>query len=128
MPGADLDDRLVTVWATGQPNAGRLVRAVVVFAACGEPRSVGQVAQLKVALSYARQSIWRRVLLPAPATLGDVPELFQVLFGWDGDRLHMFGMGKKRYSDRTGSWKGPGRGSAPEPRSHDGGRAARLHL
>ena len=108
MPGADLDDRLVAVWATGHPDAGPLVRAVVEFAASGAPRSVDQVAQLKVALSHARPSIWRRVLLPATATLGDLHEVIQVLFGWDGDHLHVFGVGKKRYGDPFVNLEGTG--------------------
>jgi len=32
-------------------------------------------------------------------TLGDLHEVIQVLFGWDGDHLHVFGIGKKQYSD-----------------------------
>ena len=97
MPGADLDDRLAAVRATGHPDAGPLARAVAEFAASGAPRSVDQVAQLKVALSHVRPPIWRRVLLPATATLGDLHEVIQVLFGWDGDHLHVFESGKKRY-------------------------------
>jgi hypothetical protein len=99
MPGTDLDDRLATVLATGHPDAGPLARAVAEFAASGAPRSVDQVAQLKVALSHARPPIWRRVLVPATATLGDLHEVIQVLFGWDGDHLHAFRVGKKRYTD-----------------------------
>ena len=95
MPGADLDDRLAAVRATGHPDAGPLARAVAEFAASGVPRSVDQVAQLKVALSQVRPPIWRRVLLPATATLGDLHEMIQVLFGWDGDHLHVFEVGKE---------------------------------
>jgi hypothetical protein len=108
MPGADLDDRLVAVRATGHPDAGPLARAVAEFAASGAPRSVDQVAQLKVALARARPSIWRRVLLPATATLGDLHEVIQVLFGWDGDHLHVFGVGKKRYGDPFVNLEGTG--------------------
>jgi hypothetical protein len=39
------------------------------------------------------------VLLPATATLGDLHAVIQVLFGWDGDHLHLFETGKKRFSD-----------------------------
>ena len=43
-------------------------------------------------MSLARfgQAIWRRVLLPATATLGDLHVVIQVLFGWDGDHPHEF--------------------------------------
>jgi hypothetical protein len=108
MPGADLNDRLVAVRATGHPDAGPLAQAVAEFAASGAPRSVDQVAQLKVALSQVRPPIWRRVLLPATATLGDLHEVIQVLFGWDGDHLHVFESGKKRYGDPFVDLEGTG--------------------
>jgi len=108
MPGADLDDRLAAVRATGHPDADPLARAVAEFATSGAPRSVDQVAQLKVALSHFRPPIWRRVLLPATATLGDLHEVIQVLFGWDGDHLHVFEAGKKRYSDAFVHLEGTG--------------------
>jgi len=99
MPGADLDDRLAAVRATGHPDAEALARAVAAFAASGAPRSIDQVAQLKVSLTGFRPAIWRRVLVPATATLGDLHVVIQVLFGWDGDHLHVFEVGKKQYSD-----------------------------
>jgi len=99
MTGADLDDRLAAVRATGHPDADALARAVAEFAASGAPRSIDQVAQLKVTLAGFRPAIWRRVLLPATATLGDLHVVIQVLFGWDGDHLHEFTVGKKRYAD-----------------------------
>ncbi len=99
MPGADLDDRLAAVGATGHPDADGLARAVAAFAASGAPRSIDQVAQLKVTLAGFRPTIWRRVLLPATAPLGHLHVVIQVLFGWDGDHLHEFTVGKKRYAD-----------------------------
>ena len=99
MPGEDLDARLAATRATGHPDAGPLARAVADFAASGAPRSIDQVAQLKVSLTRFRPPIWRRVLVPATATLGDLHVVIQVLFGWDGDHLHLFQIGKKRYSD-----------------------------
>lgn len=99
MPGADLDARLAAVRATGHPDAGALVRAVAEFAASGAPRSVDQVAELKVSLAGFRPPIWRQVQLPVTATLGDLHVVIQVLFGWDGDHLHAFSVGKKQYSD-----------------------------
>ena len=78
------------------------------FAASGAPRSVDQVAQLKVALAHVRPPIWRRVLLPATATLGDLHEVIQVLFGWDGDHLRVFESGKNATAIRSYTWRGPG--------------------
>jgi hypothetical protein len=60
---------------------------------------VDQVAELKVSLARFRPPVWRRVQLPVTATLGDLHDVIQVLFGWDGDHLHEFRVGKKRYSD-----------------------------
>lgn len=99
MPGSDLDERLAAVRATGHPDAEPLARAVAAFAATGAPRAVDQVVQLKVSLKRTRPLIWRRVLLPSTATLGDLHNVIQLLFGWDGDHLHLFVAGKKQYSD-----------------------------
>jgi hypothetical protein len=52
------------------------------------------VAGLKVSLPGSRPLIWRRVRLPLTATLGDLHDAIQVLFGWDGDHLHVFQAGK----------------------------------
>jgi hypothetical protein len=98
-PGADLDARLAAVRATCHPAAAELARAVAEFAASGAPRSIDQVAELKVALVSFRPAIWRRVQLPVTASLGDLHEVIQRLFGWDGDHLHVFRAGKKEYGD-----------------------------
>ncbi len=98
LPGADLDKRLAHVRATGHPDADALARSVAQFAASGAPLSIDQVAQLKVSLMDFRPPIWRRVLLPVTATLADLHVVIQVLFGWDGDHLHLFQVGKKQYS------------------------------
>ena len=100
MPGADLDARLAAVQGTGHPDAAVLARAVAEFAASGAPLSIEQVTELKVSLSRARPPIWRRVRLPAAATLADLHRVIQVLFGWDGDHLHLFRVGKKQYADQ----------------------------
>jgi hypothetical protein len=99
MLGTDLDTCLAEVRATGHPDAAELSREVAEFAASGAPRGIDQVAELKVSLAGSRPPIWRRVRLPVTATLGDLHEVIQVLFGWDGDHLHVFQAGKKHYSD-----------------------------
>src|SRR5213083_2893730 len=88
----------------GSPQAANpldsAVKAVPAeFAASGAPCSIDQVAELKVSLSGSRPPIWRRVRLPVMATLGDLHDVIQVLFGWDGDHLHVFQAGKKQYSN-----------------------------
>jgi hypothetical protein len=108
MPGTDLNDRLAAVRATGHPDADALAKAVAEFAGSGAPPSIDQVAQLKVSLAGFRPAIWRRVLLPATVTLGDLHAVIQVLFGWDGDHLHEFTVGKKRYADPFVNLEGTG--------------------
>ena len=100
MPGADLDARLAAVRGTGHPDAAALADAVAEFAASGVPLSIEQVAELKVSLSRFRPAIWRRARLPIAATLADLHQVIQVLFGWDGDHLHLFQVGKKQYADQ----------------------------
>ena len=99
MSGTDLDTCLAEVRATGHPDAAELSRAVAAFAASSAPRSIDQVADLKVSMAGSRLPIWRRVRLPVTATLGDLHNVIQVLFGWDGDHLHVFQAGGKQYSD-----------------------------
>ena len=99
MPGTDLDTCLAEVQATGHPDAAELSQALAAFAASGAPHSIDQVAELKVSLPGSRPPIWRRVRLPVTATLADLHDAIQVLFGWDGDHLHVFQAGKKQYSD-----------------------------
>jgi hypothetical protein len=60
---------------------------------------VDQVIQIKVALARWRPPIWRRVLVPAATTLGGLHRVIQILYGWDGDHLHDFAVGDRRYSD-----------------------------
>ncbi len=99
MPGPDLDTTLAEVRATGHPDAAGLSQAVAEFAASGAPRSIDQVAELKLSLTCSRPPIWRRVRLPVMATLDGLHAVVQVLFGWDGDHLHVFQAGTKQYSD-----------------------------
>jgi Plasmid pRiA4b ORF-3-like protein len=99
MPGTDLDMCLAEVRATGHPDAAELSQSVAAFAVSGAPRSIDQVAELKVSLAGSRPPIWRRVRLPVMATLGGLHAVVQVLFGWNGDHLHVLRAGKKQYSD-----------------------------
>jgi len=99
VPGSDLGSRLAAVRASGHPDAETLTCALAEFAASGAPRSVDQVIQIKVALARWRPSIWRRVLIPATTTLGDLHQVIQILYGWDGDHMHAFAVGDRQYSD-----------------------------
>lgn len=97
--GDGLDGRLAAVRATGHPGAEKLARAVAGFVKSGAPRSIDQGVQLKVTLKYSRPPIWRSVQLPVITSLGDLHRVIQVLFGWDGDHLHAFTVGGRKYSD-----------------------------
>jgi hypothetical protein len=97
--GDGLDGRLAAVRATGHPGAETLARAVAGFVTSGAPRSIDQGIQLKVTLKYFKPPIWRSVQLPVIASLGDLHMVIQVLFGWDGDHLHSFTVGGRKYSD-----------------------------
>lgn len=55
--------------------------------------------QLKITLRHVRPTCWRRVLLAASATLGDLHEVIQIVFAWDADHLHGFTVGRRQYGD-----------------------------
>ncbi len=55
--------------------------------------------QLKIALDRTRPPVWRRVLIPANASLGDLHGVIQVVLDWDNDHLHMFSTDFGRYAD-----------------------------
>jgi hypothetical protein len=57
------------------------------------------VCQLKITLRYVRPACWRRVLVPASATLGELHKVIQVAFAWDDDHLHAFTIGRRVYGD-----------------------------
>ena len=95
----DIAKRLAEVRASGHPEAEHLASSVEAFAASGAPLTIRKGVQLKVALEYAKPPVWRSVQLPLTATLGDLHAAIQVLFGWDGDHLHVFHAGGVHYSD-----------------------------
>ncbi|MBN1174712.1 MAG: plasmid pRiA4b ORF-3 family protein [Micromonosporaceae bacterium] len=99
IPGESLESRLTALANTGHPDAARVMAAVREYVDSGVTPSIDQVYQLKVGLTHWRPPIWRRVLVPATVTLGDLHAVIQILFGWDGDHLHLFEVGGRRYSD-----------------------------
>jgi hypothetical protein len=54
---------------------------------------------LKVALLGVDPPVWRRVRVPSITSLGTLHSVVQVLFGWDGDHLHVFDVKGEYYSD-----------------------------
>lgn len=55
-----------------------------------------QIYQIKVTLRYTRPAIWRRLLLPADFTLGQLHNVLQMAMGWDDSHLHEFHIGSKQ--------------------------------
>ena len=64
----------------------------------GRPGAGTLVHQLKITLrGVSRPPVWRRVLVPADLTLGDLHEVIQQAMGWDDYHMHVFRMGGKEY-------------------------------
>ncbi|HEY3480195.1 MAG TPA: DUF1841 family protein, partial [Streptomyces sp.] len=60
-----------------------------------------EIFVLKVSLRGAKPPIWRRLRVPARATLDAVHEVLQVSFGWTDSHLHVFESAGRRYSARS---------------------------
>jgi hypothetical protein len=99
LPGESLEARMNVAASVDHPDAARVTAAVQQFLDSGAIPSINQVYQLKVGLMRWRPPIWRRILVPSTTTLDDLHAVIQILFGWDGDHLHQFEVGGKRYSD-----------------------------
>lgn len=74
--------------------------------AAGQARVVrdaagNEIFVLKVSLRGAKPPIWRRLRVPARATLDAVHEVLQVSFGWTDSHLHVFESAGRRYSARS---------------------------
>ena len=48
------------------------------------------IFQIKVGLRGAKPPIWRRLLVPADASLARLHAIIQAAFGWDDNHLHLF--------------------------------------
>ena len=72
---------------TGTPKADALTA-----------RAGKTIVRLKITLRGIKPPIWRRLLMPA--TLGDLHLAIQAAMGWEGDHLHVFDVGGRRYGDR----------------------------
>jgi hypothetical protein len=55
------------------------------------------VYQIKVTLEGSKPTIWRRLLVPANLTLGDLHYIIQIAMGWTDSHLHQFHIGGKYY-------------------------------
>jgi Plasmid pRiA4b ORF-3-like protein len=59
------------------------------------------ILQFKVWLIGISPMVWRRVLVPAAFTLGELHGVIQVAMGWEGIHLYQFSLRAVRY----GSWE-----------------------
>ena len=105
---ARLDDRFTgigrdfqpeVIERTTHPAAAELTTTVTTFLASGTTPTSAQAYQLKISLDRMRPPVWRRVLLPATATLAELHEVIQVVMEWDEDHLHAFTVGRRSYGD-----------------------------
>jgi hypothetical protein len=55
------------------------------------------IYQLKVTLEGSKPPIWRRLLVPANLTLGDLHYILQIAMGWTDSHLHQFLLGTVSY-------------------------------
>jgi len=97
MSGETLKEKLAATGSASHPDALGLLHALEQFTGSGVPRSIDQVAVVKVALAGVRPARWRRVEVPVIETLTTLHETIQALFGWGGDHPHVFTVGAKRY-------------------------------
>ncbi|MFC0862251.1 plasmid pRiA4b ORF-3 family protein [Sphaerimonospora cavernae] len=61
------------------------------------PDVPAEVHHLKVTLRDFRPAVWRRLQVPSGVTLGELSDILQDAFEWDGDHLHRFDVGSVGY-------------------------------
>ena len=62
-------------------------------------RQADSIISLKVALRDVGPPIWRRLLVPARMTLGDLHHAIQAAMGWEDAHLHVFDIAGRQYGD-----------------------------
>jgi hypothetical protein len=82
---------------SGHPGEAALRGALAELIAAGGPPV--PTYQVKIILTWSRPPVWRRVRLPATATLDELHRVIQVVFDWDDDHLHEFTVDGRRYAD-----------------------------
>jgi hypothetical protein len=85
----------------GHPHAAEVTRMLSGGPAAGlrAAAETGMLYQLKVTLrGVSKPPVWRRVLVDADASLGELHQVIIAAMGWDDSHLHMFSDGGARYS------------------------------
>jgi hypothetical protein len=90
---------IAAIPGSGHPQAQQVAQTLTDFLASGALRSIDHQLQVTVRLTGWRPATWRRVLLPATDSLGSLSWAISVLFGWGIDHLHVFQVGRRRFSD-----------------------------
>lgn len=91
---------VTTLSGSSHPHAERLGTALTGFLDSRPILSIDHELQVTVRLSRWRPATWRRVLVPATASLGTLAWTIAVVFGWSVfDHLHVFAIGSRRYTD-----------------------------
>jgi hypothetical protein len=98
MPGGEAAEWLAALRGTGHPDAEAVAAAVDRYLVDHPELARPVIYQLKITLVGMRPPVWRQVHLAATSTLGTLHEVIQVLFDWDDDHLHVFTVGRRRYS------------------------------
>lgn len=63
-----------------------------------------KIYQLKIQLRTVRPPVWRRVLVPADITLGELHDVLQIAMGWTNSHLHEFEVDGARYGVPDPDW------------------------
>jgi hypothetical protein len=82
---------------SGHPDEAALRDGLAELIAAGGPPI--PTYQLKITLTRVRPPVWRRVRMPATATLDELHRVIQIVFDWDDDHLHVFTVDGRRYAD-----------------------------
>ena len=95
--GEEVTEAAEQMLSSGHPRAGDIAARLTGRPALATTRGT-LVHQLKITLSgVSRPPVWRRVLVPADVTLGDLHEVIQVAMGWDNYHMHLFSVGGQDY-------------------------------
>jgi len=79
------------------PRTTKKVSPVPAARTPSSKRAPSGAYQIKVSLRGAKPPIWRRLVVPASATLADLHVIIQYAMGWDDYHLHVFDVGGIRY-------------------------------
>lgn len=66
------------------------------------------IVQIKVQLREVRPAVWRRIQIPATATMSDLHEVLQEVLGWTDSHLHEFEVDARRIGLPDPDWDDEG--------------------